>query len=165
MQIVPEIVPYGVCNLAGPGLIHTHKITSVSRSCLTLCDPMNCSMPGFPVHHQLPELAETRVHWVSDAIQPSHPLSSPSPPAFNLSQGLFQCALGGQSIGVSASASVLPMNIQDWFPLGMTDLISFLSKGFSRVFPKTTVKKHQFFSVQVSLWSNSHIHTWLLEKA
>ena len=77
---------------------------------------MGCSTPGFPVLHHLPELCQTHVHWVSDAIQPSHPLSSPSP-AFNLSQhqGLFQ--RGGQSIGVSASISVLPMNIQNWFPL------------------------------------------------
>ena len=64
---------------------------SVAQSCPTLCDPMNCSTPGFTVHHQLPELAQTHVHRVSDAIQPSHPLLSPSPPAFNLSQhqGLF----------------------------------------------------------------------------
>ena len=71
---------------------------------------------------------------------------------------------GGQSIGVSASASVLPMNIQDWFPLGYTAYISLLSKGFSRVFSNTTVQKHHFFNDQSSLWSNSHIHTWLLEK-
>ena len=65
---------------------------SVAQSCLTLCDPMDCSTPGFPVHHQLPELAETHIHWAGDAIQPSHPLLSSSPPAFNLSQhqGLFQ---------------------------------------------------------------------------
>ena len=67
---------------------------------------------------------------------------------------------GGQSIGVSASATVLPMNIQDWFPLGWTDWISLQSKGLSRVFSNTTVQKHQFFSTQPSLWSNSHIHTW-----
>ena len=69
-----------------------NTFSSVAQSCLTLCDPMHCSTPGFPVHHQLPDLAQTHVHWVSDAIQPSHPLSSPSPPAFNLSQnqGLFQ---------------------------------------------------------------------------
>jgi len=73
-------------------------------------------------------------------------------------------ASGGESLGVSASASVLPMNIQDWFPLGLTGLISFLSKGLSRVFSNTTVQKHQFFCSQLSLWSNSHIHTWLLEK-
>ena len=71
---------------------------------------------------------------------------------------------GGQSIRVSASASVLPMNIQDWFTLGWTDWISLQSKGLSRVFSNTTVQKHQFFDAHVSLWSNSHIHTWLLEK-
>ena len=71
---------------------------------------------------------------------------------------------GGQSIGVSASASVLPMNIQDWSPLGWTGWISLQSKRLSRVFSSTTVRKHQFFSAQLSLWSDSHIHTWLLEK-
>ena len=71
---------------------------------------------------------------------------------------------GGQSIGASASAYVLPMNIQDWFPLELTGLSSLLSKGFSRVFSNTTVQKHQFFGTQPSLWSNSHIHTWLVEK-
>ena len=71
---------------------------------------------------------------------------------------------GGQSIGVSASASVLPMNIQDWFPVGWTGLLSLQSKGLSRVFSNTTIQMHQFFSAQLSLWSNSHIHTWLLEK-
>ena len=62
------------------------QFSSVAQSCLTLCDPMDCSMPGFPVHNQLPEFTQTHVHWISDVIQPSHPLSSPSPPAFNLSQ-------------------------------------------------------------------------------
>ena len=74
-------------------------------------------------------------------------------------------ALGGQSIGVSASALVLPMNIHGWFPLGLTGLISLQSKGLSRVFSSITVQKHQFFSTRPSLWSNSHIHAWLLEKA
>ena len=73
-------------------------------------------------------------------------------------------ASGGQTIGVSASASVLPMNIQGWFPLGLTRWISLQYTGVSRVFSNTTVHKHQFFSVQLSLWSISHIHTWLLEK-
>ena len=133
----------------------------VAQLCPTLCDPMGCSMPGFPVHYQLLELAKTHVHWVSDAIQPSHSLSSPSPPAFTLSQhqwvsfpmSLF-FASGGQSIGTSASASVLPMNIQNWFPLGLTGLISKQSKRLSRVFSNTTVQKHQFFrffSAQLSL--------------
>ena len=71
---------------------------------------------------------------------------------------------GGQSVGVSASTSALPMNIQDWFPLGWTGLISLLSKGLSRVFSNTILQKHQFCSSQLSLWSNSHTHTWLLEK-
>ena len=102
----------------------THsQFSSVAQSCPTLCDPMYCSTPGLPVHHQLLELAQTHVHWVGVAIQPSHPLLSPSPPAFNLSaSGSFPMsqffASGGQSIGASALASVLPMNIQDWFPLG-----------------------------------------------
>ena len=73
-------------------------------------------------------------------------------------------ASGGQGTGVSASASVLPMNVQDWFPLGLTGLISLQSKGLTRVFSNTTVQKHQFFRAQLCLWSNSHIHTWQLEK-
>ena len=87
---------------------------------------MDCNTPGFPSHHQLPELVQTHVHQVGDAIQPSHPLSSPAPPAFNLSQhqGLFQWISSLHQVakvfGVSASASVLRMNIQDWFPLGWT---------------------------------------------
>ena len=72
---------------------------------------------------------------------------------------------GGQSIGASASASVLPLNIRDWFPLGLTGWISLQSKGLSRIFSNTTVQKYQLFSTQVSLWSNFHIRTWLLEKA
>ena len=85
-----------------------------------------------------------------------------------LSSGSFQMSQfftsGGQSIGVSASASVLPMNIQDWFPLEWTGWISLLTKGLSSIFSNTTVQKHHFFGAQLSLWSNSHIHTWLLEK-
>ena len=85
--------------------------------------------------------------------------SSPASGAFPMSQLFIS---GGQSIRVSASASVLPMNTQDWFPLGQTGWISLQSKGLSRVFSNTTVQKHQFFSAQISLWSNSHTHTWLL---
>ena len=137
------------------------QFSSVAQSCPTLCDPVNRSMPGLPVHHQLLESTQTHVHRVGDAIQPSHPLSSPSPPAPNPSQhqGLFQWvssssqlfASGGQSIGVSASASVPPINTQDWSPLGWTGWISLQSKGLSRVFPNTTVQKHQFFYAQLSL--------------
>ena len=136
----------------------------------TLCDPMDCSRSDLPVHHQLSEFTQTHVYWVGDAIQPSHPLLSLSPPApqsfpasgsFQMSQ-LF--ASGGQSIGVSASLSVLPMNTQDWSLLRGTGWISLLSKGLSRVFSNTTVQKHQFFSAQLFLYSNSYIHTWLLEE-
>ena len=111
-------------------LFKTIQSSSVAQWCPTLCDPMDCSMPGFSIHHQLPEFTQPHVHWVSDAIHPSHPLSPPSPPAINLSQhqALFQRFRSShqvaKSIGVSASASVLPMNIQDWFPLGWTGWIS-----------------------------------------
>ena len=133
--------------------------------------PMDCSTQGFSVHHQLLELAHTHVQWVCDAIQPTHPLLSPSPPAFNLAQhlGPFQWVSSShqvvQGIGVSDSASGLAVNIKDWFPLGWTGWISLQSKGFSRVFSYTTVRNHQFFGAQLSLQSNSHIHTRLLEKS
>ena len=146
------------------------QFSSVTQSCPTLCDPMDCSTPGLPVHHQLPGFTQTHIRWAGDAIQPSHPLSSPSSSRLQSfpASGSFQMSQfytsGGQSIEVSASASVLPMNIQDWFPLGLTGWISLLSKGLSRIFSNNTIQKHRFFGVQLSLWSNSHIHTWLLEK-
>ena len=146
------------------------RFSPVAQSCPTLCDPMNHSMPGLSVHHQHLESNQTHVHWVSDAIQPSHPLSSPSPPALNLSQhlGLFKWVSSSHEVakvlGFSASTSLLPMNTQDWSPSGWTGWISLQSKGLSRVFSNTTVQKYQFFSTQLSLWPNSHIHTWLLEK-
>ena len=138
-----------------------NQFSSFALFSLTLCDPMDCSMPGLPVHHQLLEFTQTHVHWVSDAIQPSHPLSSPSPPAFNLfqHQGLFQWVSSShevaKSIGVSASASVLLMNIQDWFPLGWTGLIFLQSKGLSRVLQHHSSKASillctAFFIVQLS---------------
>ena len=132
--------------------------------------PRGWSMPDVPVHHQLPEFTQTHVHWLSDTIHPSHPLSSPSLPTFNLSaSGSFSMsqffASGCQSIGASTSPLALPKNIQDWFPLRLTGWISLQSKGLSRVFSSTTVQKHQFFSTQLSLWSNFQIHTWLLEKS
>ena len=108
--------------------------------CPTLCNPMNRSTPGLPVHHQLPEFTQIHVHRVGDAIQPSHPLSSPSPPAPNPSQhqGLFQWVNSLHEVAkvlVSASASVLPMNTQDWCPLGWTGWISLQSKGLSESSP------------------------------
>ena len=137
-----------------------------SLSHVQLCNPMDCSMPGLPVHHQLPEFTQTHVHWVGDAIQPSHPLSSPSPPAFNLSQhqSLFQWLNSSHQVAVSALASFLPKNTQDLSPLEWTGWISLQSKGLARVFSNTTVQKHQFFGAQLSSQSNSHIHTWPLEK-
>ena len=115
----------------------------------------------------LPEFAQTQVHWINDAIQSSRPVtpfssrleSFPASGSFLMSQFF---ASGGQSIG--ASVSVLPTNIQGWSPLGLTGLLSLLSKGLSRVFSSTTVEKHRFFGVRPSLWCNCHICTWLLEK-
>ena len=126
------------------------QFSSVAQSCPTLCDPMNRSTPGFPVHRQLLEFTQTHVHQVSDAIQPSHPLSSTSPTApnpspasesFPMSQ-LF--AWGGQSTGVPALASFLPKKSQGWSS-EWTGWISLQSKGLSRVFSNTTVQKHKFF--------------------
>ena len=131
------------------------QFSSVAQSCLTLWDLMNHSTPGLPVNHQLPEFTKTHVHQVGDAIQPSCPLLSPSPPAPNPSpsSGSFPMSQlfpwGGQSIGVSASASVLPMNTQDWSPLGWTGWTSLKSKGLSGDFSNTTVQKHQFFGAQL----------------
>ena len=132
--------------------IYMHQFSSVAQSCPTLCNSMNCSTPGLPVHHQLPESTQTHVYLVGDAIQLSHPPSSASPPALNLSQhqGLPMSQLfasGGQSIGVSASTSVPPMNTWDWSPLGWTGWIFLQSKGLSTVFSNNTLQNHQFFSI------------------
>ena len=130
------------------------------KSCSTLCSLMDCSMPGFPVLHYLLDFAQTHVHGVGDAIQPCHPLLPlllPSVfPCIRVFSSELLFAAGGQSIGASVSASVLPVNIQGWFPLGLTGLISLLSKGLSRVFSSAAFQKHQFFSTHPSLWSNSH---------
>jgi len=109
---------------------------SVAQSCPTLCNPMDCSTPGFPVLHHLPEFAQTHAHWVSDAIQPSHPVTPFSCPQSFPASGSFPMswffASGSQSIGAAASASVLPMYIQGCFLLGLTGLISLQSKGVSQ---------------------------------
>ena len=130
---------------------------SVAQSCPILWDPMNGSMPVFPVLHYLPEFAQTHVHWVGDAIYSSHPLQLPLPlclQSFPASGSFPMSQLsvpGGQSIGASARAAVLSMNIQGWFPLGVIGLISLLSRGLSRVFSSARVWKHQFFGSQPSL--------------
>ena len=139
---------------------------SVSQLCLILCYPMDCSTSGFPVHHP-PELAQIHVHGIGDAIQPSHPLVIPfsclqSFPSSEFSLVTWLFTTGGQNIG--DSAPVLPINIQDWLPLGLTGLIALHSKGLSRVFSNTTVQKHQFLGTQPSLWFNCPINTWLLGK-
>ena len=132
------------------------QFSSVTQSCPTLWDPVDCSTPGLPVHHQLLEFTQTHVHWVSDAI--NHLIlccpfllclqSFPASGSFQMNQ-LF--ASGGQCIRVSASTSVLLMNTQDWSPLGGTGWIFLQSKGLWRVFSNTTVQKHQFFDAQLSL--------------
>ena len=131
-----------------------HLVQSLSRVWL-FATPMHCSTPGLPVHHQLPEFTHTHVHWVHDAIQPSHPPLPPSPPALSLSQhqDLFPMSQfftsNGQSVGTWALASVLPMNIQGWFPLGLTGLISLQSKGLSE--SSSTAKFKDINSSMLSL--------------
>ena len=123
---------------------------SIAQLCLTLCNPMNWSMPDFPVLHYLQEFAHTHVHSVDDAIQPSHPLSPPfssCPQSFPVA-GSFPMSLrftsGDQTIGASTSASILPMNFQGWFHLWLTGMIFLQSNGLSRDFSSTPVWKHQF---------------------
>ena len=135
-----------------------YQFSSITQSCPTLCDPMDCSTPGFPVRHQLLEFTQTpsrpSSRWCHPTISSSVvPFSSclqsfPVSGSFPMSQFFTS---GGQSIGVSASASVLPMNIQDWFPLEWIGWIFLPSKGLSRIFSNTTVQKHEFFSAQLSL--------------
>ena len=151
-------------------LISSVQFSSVAQSCPTLCDAMNLSTPGLPVHHQLPEFTQNLYpssRWCHPAISSSVipfsscPQSLPASQSFPMSQ-LF--AWGGQSIGVLALASFLPMNTQDWSPLEWTGWMSLQSKRLSRVFSNTTIQKHQFFGAQPSSQSNSRIHTWPLEK-
>ena len=149
------------CRASG-SMLSTSFVRSLSR--VRLCDPTNCSTPSFPV---LPYLSCPLSQWCcltisSSAAHFSFCLQSfPASESFPMSWFFLS---GGQNIGASASASVLPMNIQDWFPLGWIGLISLQSKGLSRIFSSTAIWKHQFFGTQPSLWANSHIRTWLLEK-
>ena len=150
------IPPWDSSILAFHMMYSASQFSSVTQSCPTLCDQIDCSMTGFPVHHQLPEFTQTNVHQVSDAIQPSHPVilfssclqSFPVSGSFPMSQFFTS---GDQSIVVSALVWAFAMNILDWFPLGLTGWISLLSKGLSRAFSTTTVQKNQFFGTQLSL--------------
>ena len=154
MEMKAKVDKWDLLNLKPFAQQENYQVSSVSQSCLTLCDPMICSTPGLPVHHQLLEFTQTHVHWVGDARQPSHPVvpfssclqSFPASRVFLMS---WHFTSGGESIRVSASASVLPMNIQGWFRLRLIGLI-LQTKGRSRVFSNTTVQKHQFFGAQLS---------------
>ena len=130
--------------------------SSVTQLCLTLCYPMECSTPSFPVFCHLLEFAQTHVYWASDAIQASHPLSSPSP-AFNLSQHqcLFQWISSSHQVAKELELQLQHQSSQWIFRVDFLYdwLISLQPKGLSRVFSNTTVQKHQFFSAQPSLWS------------
>ena len=127
-----------LCNIYKINNNKWFQFSSVSQSCLTFCDPMDCSMPDLPVHHQFPGFTQTYVHHVSNAIQPFYPLLSLSPPAFNLSQhqGLFECIISLHQVAKVLQFQLqhrFPMNTQDWSPLGWTGWISLQSKGLSRV--------------------------------
>ena len=149
-------------------------VSSVGQSCLTLCDPMGAAFQtSLSITNSWSLLKVTSIELVMPSNHlilccPLFPLLPifPRIRVFSSEKGLFHLffTLGGQSIGASASAPGLPMNIQGWFPLGWTDWVSLQSKGLSRVFSNTTVQKHQFLGTQLSLWSNSHIYTWLLER-
>ena len=136
--------------------IYIFQFSLVAQSCSILCNPMDCSMSGLPVHHQLPEFTQTHIHRVDDAIQPSHPLSSPSPHAFKLSQNQ---GLSNESVLCirwpkywSFIFTINPSNkYSGLISLGWTGWISLQSKGLSRVSSSITVQKHQFFGAQLSL--------------
>ena len=143
--------------------------SSVAQSCLTL-QPQELQHPRLPCSSPTPRAYSNSCplsQWchptISSSVIPFYSWlqSFPASGSFLMSQFFVS---DGQSIGVSASTSVLPMNTQDWFPLGWTGWISLQTKELSIVFSNTTVQKHQFFSCQLTLWSNSHIHTWLLGK-
>ena len=142
-------------------LLSPVKFSSVTQSCPTLCDPMDCSMPGLPIHHQLPESTQTHVHWVGDTIQPSHTLSSPSPPTFNVSQnqGLFQWVISSHQVARVLEFQLQHLSfqwifrsdfLQDWLvgsPLVQGTLKSFLQHHS----PKASILRHSaFFIVQLS---------------
>ena len=143
------------------------QFSSVALSCLTLCDPLDCSTPDFSVHHQLPELTKTHVHWVGDAIQPSHPLSSPSLPAFNLAQhqGLFQSVSSSNQV---AKALEFQLQHQSFQWIFRTDFLQdWLVWSCSLRDPQESSPTPQVKSINPLafsfLYGPTHIHTWLLE--
>ena len=166
-QTVVKVMQWSLEILHLSWVNHYWHVVVVIKLCLTFCDPMDCTMPSFPIPHYLLEFSQVHVHW---SVVPCNHLILycplllllsifPSTRVFPVSQ-LF--ASGEQSIGASDSAKPLPVSIQGWFPLGLTGLISLQSRELSRVFSSTIVQKHQFFGTPPSLLSSSHIHTWLL---
>ena len=158
----------GLCQFICNFLFCSVQFSSVAQSCLNLSTPWTAA-------HQASLSINNSRRWLKllsiEMVMPSnhlilyHPLLLP--PCLSQHQGLFQWVSSSHQVAkvwLSASASVLPMNIQDLFPLGWTGWNSLQSKGLSRVFSSTTVQKHQFFSAHSPLWSNSHIYTWLLKK-
>ena len=142
---------------------------SVTKLCPTPYYPMDCSVTGFPVLYCLPVCSNScpLSQWCYPTMSSSIALFSSCPQSFPASASFpfsWLFASGGQSIGASASTSVIPMNTQGWLLLGLTSLISLQSKGLSRIFSSTTIQKHQFFGTKPSSWPTSHICTWLLEK-
>ena len=145
-------------------IFHSHQFSSVAQSCPTLCDPMNRSTPGLPVHHQLPESTQTHVH---QSVMPSshlilcHPLLllPPIPPSIRVFSNESTLRMRWPKYWSFSLASFLPKKSQGWSPSEWTGWISLQSKGLPRVFSNTTVQKHQFFGTQLASQSNSHIHT------
>ena len=165
-------MPYALCSFNFPPLNFLHCCCycfTVTQSCPTLGNPMDCSTPGLPVLHYHLEFAQIYVH---ESVMPSKHLILCYPllflpsvfPSIRAFSNELALRIRQSNIEASAASSVIPMNIQGWFHLGFTSLISMQSKGLSRVFSSTRVQKHEFFSTQPSLWLNSHIHIWLLKK-
>ena len=154
----------GFCFKKLPVFQTRHQFSSVAQSCPTLCNPMDFSMPGLPVHPNSRSLL--KLVSIESVIPSNHVICCPLlllpsiVPSIRVFSNESALQIRWPKYGVSASTSVLPMNIQDWFPLGWTDWISLQSKGLSRVFSSTTVQKHQFFGAQISLQFNSLTHTY-----
>ena len=143
------------------------QFSSVTQSYPILRDPMDCSTLGFPIHHHLLELTQTHVYWIGDAIQPSHPVALPSPPVFNLSQHSFQWVGSSHQVAKdwNFSFNISPSNEYSGLISFRVDKLELLAiQGTFKSLSSTTIWRRQFFGTQTSLWSNSHIHTWLLEK-